>query len=32
MIKIGDYDTPLPHVDPVGPLIFLNRLITEITA
>lgn len=23
MIKVGDYDTPLPDVDPVGPLLLL---------
>ena len=24
MIKVGDYDTPLPNVDPVGPLVPLG--------
>ena len=30
MVKDGDYETPLPNVDPVGPLDFFKRLITEI--
>ena len=32
MIKNADYETPLPNVDPVGPLKKFKRLITDITA